>query len=139
MRMRVAILIESHENHPVNREDACSRHLVTDFAPQRERGPSKRCCDNPELNHVSCAGGADEVNFGHVLGNDAGVSQLANRVNRRFFVNPREEPATKERSIGIEVLRLHPFPGVKAHLGGCIGGLFSCSRSHHIVRPVDRA
>jgi len=60
--------------------------------------------------------GADEVDFGNVLGHHTLVAQLDDGVDRRLFVDPAQQATAEQRAVRIEVFGFYPLAGVEIHV-----------------------
>lgn len=108
---RQAVLAQVDEDHLLDGEDALAGDLVAHFTGQGDRGPAELGGGDAQLDDVALARGADEVDFGNVLGDHALVAQLDDGVDRRFFVDPAQQAAAEQRAVGVEVFGFYPFAG----------------------------
>ena len=116
MGRRQAILAEVDEDHFFHGEDAFARDLVAHFAGQGDGGAAELGGGDAQFDDVALARGADEVDFGDVLGDNALVAQLDDGVDRRFFVDPAQQAAAEQGAVGVEVFGFYPFAGVEVHV-----------------------
>ena len=98
MRRRLAVLVEIDEHHLLDSQDALARDLVADFAAQRDRRAAEVRRDHTELDDVASTRRADEIDLRHELRDNALVVELADRIDRGFFVDPAQQ-ATAEQHI----------------------------------------
>lgn len=112
---RQAVFAEVDEDHFFHGEDAFARDLVAHFTGQGDGGAAELGGGDAQFDDVALARGADKVDFGDVLGDNALVAQLDDRVDRRFFVDPAQQAAAEQGAVGVEVFGFYPFAGVEVH------------------------
>src|SRR5471032_3076933 len=123
VRCGQAVFAQIHEDHLLYGQDAFASDLVAHFAGQRDRGAAELGSGDAQFDDVALARGADEVDFGDVLGHHTLVAQLDNGVDGRLFVDPAQQAAAEQGAVGVEVFGFYPFAGVKVHGGRAPGGV----------------
>lgn len=116
MRRRLTLLIEINEHHLLDGQNTLPGNLIAHFAPKRNRRTTEMRSRHPEFNDVSLPRGADKINLGHELGHNPLVVELTDCIDSGFFVDPAQEAATEQRTVGVEIFGLDPLPGMKIHL-----------------------
>jgi hypothetical protein len=66
-----------------------------------------------EFDDVALPRRTDEIDLGHELGHDALIVELADGVNRGFFVDPAQKAAAEQRAVGVQIFGLDPLSGVE--------------------------
>ena len=109
------MFVHADENHFFDGEDAFLGDLIAGFAFEGEGGPAEVDGFYAQLDDISLTCGVDEIDLGDEFGDAAVGAQLDDGIDSGFFVDPAEEAAAEQGTVGVEVFGFDPFTGVEIH------------------------
>ena len=107
MRQWATVFVDAHKDDPIDSENALFRDHVAHLGPHRDRRPTKGRGKHAELDEVALTRRGQELNFRDEFGNSAGITDLDNRINSGFFIDPSQQAAAEKCSVSVEIFGLN--------------------------------